>query len=139
MLPDRSGRVVDEPVLETAGEHRRGGGGNQHLVIEHHSEVARSRIRDDAAGVVPRAEPGPDEVVEWIPVGAGDVEDAAGGLADRGAGDSGGDLRAGLRVCQTFTRERVDPRLRRGGDRCVTVVVELGDDLRAHEAGASDD
>ena len=88
MLPDRSGGVVDEPVLETGGEHRRGGGRDEHLVIEHHSEVARLRIRDDAAGVVARTEPGPDEVVEWIPVGAGDFED----VADGGAGDSGGDV-----------------------------------------------
>jgi hypothetical protein len=34
VLPDGRGHVVDEPVLETGVEHRRGAGGNQGVVVE---------------------------------------------------------------------------------------------------------
>jgi hypothetical protein len=92
VLSDQSGRVVDEPFREAGGEHRRVRAGHQGVVVEYDAEVARLRIRDDAAGVVLRAESGADEVVERIPVGAGDLQDAADGLSDRGASDSGCDV-----------------------------------------------
>ena len=88
MLADRSERIVDEPVLEAGGQHRRSGGGNEGAVVEYDAEVARLRIRDDPAGVVLHAETGADEVVERIPVWAGDLADATDWLTDRGAGDS---------------------------------------------------
>ena len=46
---------------------------------------------------------------------------------------------AGQRVGQALTGDGVDAEARRGGHRLLTVLAQLGDDLRAEPAGSADD
>ena len=70
-----------------------------------------------------------DEVVERIPVGAGDFEDAADWLADRGAGDGGCDVVGRHRLAQ----RRRDPHGVAVGRRIGDAPDELEELGRAHD------